>query len=97
VVEGAPLLRAYGSKAHRGFESLPLRHLVCAAGRISPTSTRPAHFALRARMATSTFELANDIRASTPFLSHHMATDWACITAWNPGSRRFSTAFTPAL
>jgi hypothetical protein len=26
VVEGAPLLRAYGSKAHRGFESLPLRH-----------------------------------------------------------------------
>jgi hypothetical protein len=25
VVEGAPLLRAYGSKAHRGFESLPLR------------------------------------------------------------------------
>ena len=26
MVEGAPLLRAYGSKAHRGFESLPLRH-----------------------------------------------------------------------
>ena len=25
MVEGAPLLRAYGSKAHRGFESLPLR------------------------------------------------------------------------
>ena len=25
VVEGAPLLRAYGSKAHRGFESLSLR------------------------------------------------------------------------
>ena len=24
--EGAPLLREYGSKAHRGFESLPLRH-----------------------------------------------------------------------
>ena len=27
VVEGAPLLRAYGSKAHRGFESLSLRQL----------------------------------------------------------------------
>ncbi len=26
VVEGAPLLRVYGSKAHRGFESLSLRH-----------------------------------------------------------------------
>src|ERR1700730_15296244 len=26
VVEGAPLLRAYGSKAHRVFQSLPLRH-----------------------------------------------------------------------
>ena len=26
VAEGAPLLREYGSKAHRGFESLPLRH-----------------------------------------------------------------------
>ncbi len=25
VVEGAPLLREYGLKAHRGFESLPLR------------------------------------------------------------------------
>lgn len=30
MVEGAPLLREYGSKAHRGFESLRLRHfLVC--------------------------------------------------------------------
>ena len=28
MVEGAPLLRAYGSKAHRGFESLPLRHMI---------------------------------------------------------------------
>src|SRR5262249_40610981 len=27
VVEGAPLLRVYGSKAHRGFESLSLRQL----------------------------------------------------------------------
>ncbi len=26
VVEGAPLLREYGLIAHRGFESLPLRH-----------------------------------------------------------------------
>jgi hypothetical protein len=26
VAEGAPLLREYGLKAHRGFESLPLRH-----------------------------------------------------------------------
>jgi hypothetical protein len=26
VVEGAPLLREYGPKAHRGFESLSLRH-----------------------------------------------------------------------
>ena len=25
MVEGAPLLRVYGSKAHRGFESLSLR------------------------------------------------------------------------
>ena len=25
VVEGAPLLREYGTKSHRGFESLPLR------------------------------------------------------------------------
>jgi hypothetical protein len=29
VVEGAPLLREYTSKAYRGFESLPLRHLLC--------------------------------------------------------------------
>ncbi len=28
MVEGAPLLRVYGSKAHRGFESLPLRQIV---------------------------------------------------------------------
>ena len=27
-VEGAPLLREYGTKSHRGFESLSLRHLV---------------------------------------------------------------------
>ena len=27
VAEGAPLLREYGLKAHRGFESLPLRHI----------------------------------------------------------------------
>ncbi len=27
MVEGAPLLRAYGTKSHRGFESLSLRHL----------------------------------------------------------------------
>ena len=27
VAEGAPLLREYGSKAHRGFESLSLRHI----------------------------------------------------------------------
>ena len=27
VVEGAPLLREYGSKAHRGFESLSLRQI----------------------------------------------------------------------
>ena len=26
LVEGAPLLREYGSKTHRGFESHPLRH-----------------------------------------------------------------------
>ena len=32
VAEGAPLLREYGLKAHRGFESLPLRHAV-----LSPT------------------------------------------------------------
>ena len=28
AAEGAPLLREYGSKAHRGFESLPLRHIL---------------------------------------------------------------------
>ena len=28
LVEGAPLLRAYGSKAHRGFESLSLRQTI---------------------------------------------------------------------
>ncbi len=28
VAEGAPLLRVYGLIAHRGFESLPLRHPV---------------------------------------------------------------------
>ncbi len=28
VVEGAPLLRVYGSKAHRGFESLSLRQFL---------------------------------------------------------------------
>ena len=27
MAEGAPLLREYGLKAHRGFESLPLRHI----------------------------------------------------------------------
>ena len=27
MAEGAPLLREYGLKAHRGFESLPLRQL----------------------------------------------------------------------
>ena len=27
MVEGAPLLREYGSKAHRGFESLSLRQI----------------------------------------------------------------------
>jgi hypothetical protein len=35
VVEGAPLLRAYGSKAHRGFESLPLRHGRALRGRVT--------------------------------------------------------------
>ncbi len=28
VAEGAPLLRVYGLIAHRGFESLPLRHYI---------------------------------------------------------------------
>ena len=31
VVEGAPLLRVYGSKAHRGFESLSLRQSIARA------------------------------------------------------------------
>ena len=39
AAEGAPLLREYGSKAHRGFESLPLRH-----------ATRPAPCGLRRPM-----------------------------------------------
>ena len=30
VVEGAPLLREYGTKSHRGFESLSLRQRICA-------------------------------------------------------------------
>src|ERR1700678_2727394 len=40
VVEGAPLLRAYGSKAHRGFESLPLRHRAPQFQTFSITRTR---------------------------------------------------------
>jgi hypothetical protein len=41
VVEGAPLLRAYGSKAHRGFESLPLRQwLENARGRLRDLGPR---------------------------------------------------------
>ena len=35
MVEGAPLLRAYGSKAHRGFESLPLRHRIDSGSSLS--------------------------------------------------------------
>ena len=31
VVEGAPLLREYGAKLHRGFESLSLRHCSAAS------------------------------------------------------------------
>ena len=43
MAEGAPLLRAYGLIAHRGFESLSLRHIskaphgafdICGAGRL---------------------------------------------------------------
>ena len=33
VAEGAPLLREYGLKAHRGFESLPLRQITQAPSR----------------------------------------------------------------
>jgi hypothetical protein len=40
VVEGAPLLRAYGSKAHRGFESLPLRHAANKFSSFSFTQSR---------------------------------------------------------
>jgi hypothetical protein len=40
VVEGAPLLRAYGSKAHRGFESLPLRHTAHQFSTFSITRSR---------------------------------------------------------
>ena len=32
MAEGAPLLREYGLKAHRGFESLPLRQKTRAIG-----------------------------------------------------------------
>jgi hypothetical protein len=32
--EGAPLLREYGPKAHRGFESRPLRHLKLNSGAV---------------------------------------------------------------
>lgn len=39
VVEGAPLLREYTSKAYRGFESLPLRHFPLVG---SPPKNRPA-------------------------------------------------------
>lgn len=39
VVEGAPLLREYTSKAYRGFESLPLRHFPLHASPDGPIST----------------------------------------------------------
>ncbi len=37
MAEGAPLLREYGLKAHRGFESLPLRHTVWSLIAVSVT------------------------------------------------------------
>ena len=36
MVEGAPLLREYALIAHRGFESLPLRHLLAVGKRKRP-------------------------------------------------------------
>ncbi len=45
VVEGAPLLRVYGSKAHRGFESLSLRQ----SGMKKARSVGPFSFQLRSR------------------------------------------------
>jgi hypothetical protein len=39
-VEGAPLLREYGPKAHRGFESLSLRHLHLNKSRLALTPGR---------------------------------------------------------
>ncbi len=62
MAEGAPLLREYGLKAHRGFESLPLRHMNKKALVESPSvfnllatnppfvstkSIRPSRFAVR--------------------------------------------------
>ena len=39
VVEGAPLLREYGLKAHRGFESLTLRQYVHCVHRIGASAS----------------------------------------------------------
>ncbi len=36
MAEGAPLLREYGSKAHRGFESLSLRQIKKAPPKVGP-------------------------------------------------------------
>ncbi len=47
VVEGAPLLREYTSKAYRGFESLPLRHF--------PLVGSPQRIALPARIICRAF------------------------------------------
>ncbi len=48
VVEGAPLLRVYGSKAHRGFESLSLRQFTRA---FAKPGHQPARWPRRLRSA----------------------------------------------
>ncbi len=44
MAEGAPLLREYGSKAHRGFESLSLRHTVWSLLSVSAETTHLSNY-----------------------------------------------------
>ena len=54
MVEGAPLLREYGLKAHRGFESLSLRQIYQ-----DRSMTRPDKFDLEIRNRTREDGLTN--------------------------------------
>ena len=63
MVEGAPLLREYGPKVHRGFESLSLRHIqvnapVAQLDRVSGYEPEGRRFeSFRAHHLSMTYEL----------------------------------------